>query len=379
VELKSRQPRIPASLGSFIGNAQAIHLLRRAIEQDRLPHAMIFAGPAGVGKCTLAVLLAQQLNCLSLKSGGACGECVACRKTLAVLESRYLACLTPRGEIPCGGCASCRTLSNQHPDVRIVKPLRDKSTISMDQVRDLIAEISYQPFDGRYRVVILDPVDQMAPRAPNVLLKTLEEPASRTIIILVTTKPFELLTTIRSRSRMLQFSGIPQHQIEEFLVRRAGRPLDEARMSAVLSRGSLAAALDFDGELYQELREKALRFVSLLLTKGSFHEASSIATFVVKYKKDKEAFTIWLESVEALLQDVYFAHFAPARMIQSDLRAELEKLTRASSRREVVSAIEAIKSLRLSLQRNVQRQLAVEALFLSLAGGAPREPGTQGR
>ncbi len=365
MEQHTRKPNVPGTLAAFIGNGQAVHLLRRAIEQDRLPHALIFAGPAGVGKCTLAVLLAQHLNCLSPAQEGACGKCVACRKTLATLQSRHLTCLTPRGEVPCGGCANCRILSSQHPDVRLVEP--EKTTISIEQVRGLISEISYQPFEGRYRVVILDPADLMRQEAHNSLLKTLEEPPSRTIIVLVTTKPFGLLTTIRSRSRMLQFSGIPQHQIEDYLIRWEGRAPDEARMSAALSRGSLAAALDFDGELYQELREKALRFVSLLLKRGGFVEANAIATLAAKDKK--EAFSIWLECVEALLQDVYFAHIAPARMIQSDLLDELGKLAGSSSRTSAVSAIEAIKNLRRSLQRNVQRQLALEALFLSLSGG----------
>ena len=195
VESRSEHRRVPENLASFIGNAQVVHLLRRAVEQDRLPHALIFAGPSGVGKCTLAVLLAQHLNCLSPAGSDACGKCIACRKTLAVLQSRYLTCLTPKGEIPCGSCASCKVLSSQHPDVRILTPSPGKTVIRMEQVRDLITEVSYQPFEGRYRVVILDPVDQMAPNAPNSLLKTLEEPPSRTIIILVTTKPFELLST----------------------------------------------------------------------------------------------------------------------------------------------------------------------------------------
>ncbi len=364
MEPPARQPRVPAGLGTFIGNGRVVNLLRRAVGQDRLPHAMIFAGPDGVGKCTLAFLLAQRLNCLSPAGGDACGECLACRKTLASLQSRYLVCLSPRGEVPCGACASCRVLSNQHPDVRLVEP--EKTTIGINQVRDLIAEISYQPFEGRYRVVVLDPADLMRQEAHNSLLKTLEEPPSNTFIILVTARPFELLGTIRSRARTLQFTGIPQHQIADYLVRVAGRTPDEARMSAALSSGSLASALVFDGELYRELREKAMRFVSLLLRRGSFTHASAIAALVTKDKKDRESFDIWLECVEALLQDVYFAHIAPARMAQNDLLDELKKLADCSSRGKAAGAIEAVKDLRRSLRHNIQRQLAVEALFLSL-------------
>ncbi len=325
---------------------------------------MIFAGPPGVGKCTLAFLLAQHLNCLSRAGEDACGECAACRKILASLQSRYLVCLSPRGETPCGSCPSCRVLSGQHPDVRLIEPVA--TTISIDQVRDVIGEISYQPFEARYRVVVMDPAELMRQAAHNSLLKTLEEPPSNTVIILVTTRPFELLQTIRSRARTLLFSDIPSREIAQHLTRVEGRAPDEARMSAALCGGSLAAALNFDGEQYREMRGKALQFVTLLVTRGRFTEANAIATFLTREKKDKESFVIWLECIDALLQDIYFAHVAPVRMTQDDVNAELRNLARSTSRADVVSAIRALRILRRSLQSNVQRQLALEALFLSL-------------
>ncbi len=364
MQVQSREIRVPLSLASFIGNGQVVSLLRRAVEQDRLPHAMIFAGPDGVGKCTLALLLAQHLNCLTPAQGGACGRCAACRKMAATLQSRYLSCLSPKGEIPCGACANCKILSGQHPDVHIVEP--EKTTISKEQIHKLISEISYKPFEGRYRIVVMDPAERMHIAAHNSLLKTLEEPPSDTVMIMVTTKPFELLVTIRSRSRILHFTGIPQHQIEDYLV-KMGREHDEARLSAAVSRGSLSAALDFDAELYGDLREKALRFVALLLGRGSFTEASAIATFATKDKKDRETFMIWLECVEAHLQDVYFARVAPARMVQSDMLEKLRSLGNAPAQK-IVAAIDAVKRLRRSLLLNVQRQLALEALYLELTG-----------
>lgn len=319
---------VPENLESFLGNRRVVEVLRRALEQDRLPHALIFAGPAGAGKCTLAILLARHLNCLSPGARGACGTCSICRKTLAVLKSRYLTCLSPKGEIPCGGCMNCRVLSDQHPDVRLIEP--EKTMISIQQVRSVIGEISFQPFEAKYRVVILDPAEQMRLEAHNSLLKTLEEPASRTIIILVTTNPYLLITTIRSRSRMLQFGGIPEDQIADYLAVREGRSREEARLAAVFSHGSLASALNLDNDSYRELRSRALRFLSVLLKRGSFFDASSIAGELVKDKKDKESFTIWLESVESLLRDIYFIHVAPDRVSQRDLLPELTELARKS-------------------------------------------------
>ena len=351
--------RSPIGLDTFIGNVRAVEILKRAIEQDRLPHAMIFAGPNGVGKCTLALLVARYLNCLSPKNNDACGQCSPCQRILAVLESRYLAC--EKGDSFCGSCLSCKTRTKRHPDIRLIEP--EKTTISIDQVREVIGEIAYQPLEARYRVVILDPAEQMRLEAHNSLLKTLEEPASRTVMILVTTNPYMLLETIRSRSRMLHFGEIPQEQIERHLVRAIGRSPDEARFAAALSKGSLADALDFNTNEYREIREQALHFVSLLLKKGRFMDASAVAA---KVAKDKHFFQLWMESVAALLQDIYYSGIAVERVGQLDMLEAMKELNRTVKHSMLIRAIEAVQKLKSNLQYNVNRQIALEALFVEL-------------
>jgi DNA polymerase III subunit delta' len=349
------------SLDSFLGNARAVAILKRAIEQDRLPHAMIFSGPAGVGKCTLALLVAQYLNCLSPLPGGACGICAVCNRIMAVIESRNLKCLKLKDEGFCGSCSNCKIRTKRHPDVRLIEP--EKTTIGIDQVRAMIDEVAFQPLEARYRVVILDPAEQMRPEAHNSLLKTLEEPASRTILILVTTNPYMLLETIRSRSRMLMLGEIPQDQIERYLVQTEGRSADEARLAAALSGGSLTVALNFNTEEYQDLRKQALHFVTLLLKKRTFADASAVAA---KVGKEKQFFQLWLESVAALLQDIYYAGMAPERVGQRDLLGNLQEIARDVSRFELLRSIDAVKKLKSELHFNVNRQLALEAMFVSL-------------
>lgn len=349
---------VPASLSDFIGNERAVEILKRAIAQDRLPHAMIFAGPAGVGKCTLALLIAQYLNCASPTAEGGCGACPACTRIMAVLESRGLECQTVKGGF-CGSCAHCRIRTRRHPDIRLVEP--EKTTISIDQVRELINEIAFQPLEARYRVVILDPAEQMRLEAHNSLLKTLEEPPSRTVIILVTTNPYMLLGTIRSRSRLLQFGEIARERIEQRLVQGEGRTKDEARLAAALSGGSFAAALGFDTAEYREVRAQALEFVSLLLGRGRFADVSRLAAQVTK---DKQLFPRWLASVTALLQDVYYAGVASERVGQRDLIEELNRLAGIAARPAQVRAIKAVERLKAELHYNVNRQLALEAMFV---------------
>jgi DNA polymerase-3 subunit delta' len=349
------------NLSNFLGNKRAVEILKRAIEQDRLPHAMIFAGPAGVGKCTLALLIAQQLNCLSPLATGACGSCAACKRIMAVIESRYIQCQTLKGEGFCGHCASCKIRTKRHPDIFLIEP--EKTTISIEQIRSMIDEIAFQPLEARYRVVILDPAEQMRPEAHNSLLKTLEEPSSRTLIILVTTNPYMLLQTIRSRSRMLLFGEIPQDQIERYLITAGRRSGDEARLAAALSGGSLAAALSFNTGEYQEIRKQALEFVNLLLRRGSFAEASALAGQVAK---DKAFFQNWIESVAALLQDIYYASKAADRVGNRDLLAKLQEIARIAANSTILGSIEAVRKLKQDLQFNVNRQIALEAMFIGL-------------
>jgi DNA polymerase-3 subunit delta' len=349
------------NLDNFLGNSRIVEVLKRAIEQNRLPHAMIFAGPAGIGKCTLAMLIAQLLNCLSPVNKNACGECSSCKKISATLKSRNLQCMSTQGDGFCGTCENCRLRMQKHPDVRLIEPI--KTTIGIDQVRELIDEVAFQPFEARYRLAVLDPADQMKTEAQNSLLKTLEEPASRTILILITTNPYMLLETIRSRARLLQFGEIPREIIEQHLISNVKMPVQDARLSAALSGGSLAAAMNFDTTGYREIREQAFDFVKLFLKGEDFTNASLLAA---RAAKDKKSFTTWVDAVVALLEDIYYAATAPERIGQGDLRERLEQTARNTPRRILVSAIDGFANLKRELQQNINRQLALEAMFLSL-------------
>jgi DNA polymerase-3 subunit delta' len=351
----------PINLDNFLGNRRIVEILKRAIALDRLPHAMIFAGPAGIGKCTLALLIARVLNCLSPLNQNACGECSSCKKISATLKSKTLQCLSVKEDGFCGTCSNCRLRMQQHPDIRLIEP--EKTTISIGQIRELIDEVAYQPFEARYRLAVLDPADQMKIEAQNSLLKTLEEPSSRTIIILVTTTPYMLLETIRSRARMLQFGEIPRDAIEHYLISREEMTAKDARLAAALSGGSLSKAINFDIHTYREIRDQVLQFVTLLLKGKDFKDASALAG---QASKDKQAFTTWIDAATALLQDIYYASVAPDRIGQRDLCEKLDEIARITSRSTLVSAIDSFRKLKGELQININRQLALESLFLSV-------------
>jgi DNA polymerase-3 subunit delta' len=281
------------------------------------------------------------------------------------MESRYLKCERPKEGDFCGSCSACRIMAKRHPDIRLVEP--DGKNIRIKQVQNLIGEIAFQPLEARYRVVILDPAEQMSAPAHHSLLKTLEEPPSRTVIVLITTSPYMLLETIRSRSQMLHFGEIPRNQIERYLVDREGRTPDDAQLAAAMSGGSLAAALSFNTGEYLDVRRLALQFITLIFKKGKFSEASSLAAQVAK---DRQSFQLWIESVTVLLRDVYYAGLGAGRTGQPDIVETMEELSRTAPHAVLLRTIEAIRKLKGNLSYNVNRQIALEALFIDLTRSA---------
>src|SRR3990172_2946043 len=188
----------------LIGNEQAVAALRRALETGAVAHAYLFAGPVQAGKATLALKLAQALNC----RGG----------------SVTAGAVTYEGaHEPCGEC-------DQRRD------------ISVDQVREVERAVALNPFEGRSRVIIIDPAHALSREAQNAFLKTLEEPPPRVVFILVTDSESALLPTIRSRCRRLAFRPLPAAAVREALLAR-GVGQEQAELLARLARGRTGWAL----------------------------------------------------------------------------------------------------------------------------------------
>lgn len=199
--------------------------VRQAYLADHLPHALIFAGPTGVGKATVARALAKLFLCES-----------------------------PSKDHPCGTCSACRLMdAGNHPDFHLIyKELiryHDKTGkskgigLSIHVIRpEVIEPAGHKSVMGRGKVFVIEQADLMNPQAQNALLKTLEEPAGRTLIILLTDAPGTLLTTIRSRCQTLRFAPLEAGRVESELKKR-GVPPQQAAEAAALSPGSLGTAL----------------------------------------------------------------------------------------------------------------------------------------
>src|SRR5262252_995695 len=197
-------------LADLIGQDTARTALLRAIARGHLAHALLFDGPAGVGKRGAAHGLAMALNCAK-QPGAGCGTCEVCRRIDAGL----------------------------HPDVPAFGPSGPGGQIVIDDARTIQALARTRPHEATARVIIVDDADAMNPNAANCLLKTLEEPLARNHLVLCTSAPDRLLPTIRSRTQNVRFRPLPAAQLLE-LARRHGIPEARAQIAAALADGSAA-------------------------------------------------------------------------------------------------------------------------------------------
>ncbi len=206
----------------FHGNSEIVHRLRDMLARERFPHAVVLAGGPGSGKYTLALMLAQALNCLSpTKTDGLpdfCGRCANCTRIAqgADLDVRFAEAVEARENLRETDKKETRLFVQTHPDVLVIPPDPPQMMIKVDQVRRVIETIYYRPSEGKERIYIFTDSAFMK-EAANSLLKVLEEPPEFATILLLTENPGELLPTIRSRSMVLTLGALPAEEIERYL------------------------------------------------------------------------------------------------------------------------------------------------------------------
>ncbi len=359
--------------------------MQRSLASAAPPHAYLFAGPEGVGKRTLAVWLAQALNCergVGAQQPRAPGDATAGETGAAAAP------LTDGA--PCGECRACtRIAAGIHAGVQTVTveaaeeiarqtaaSTRLRTGIGVEQVRDVGRAVALRPFEGRFRVVTIDPADGMTVEAQNAFLKTLEEPPPYAVFVLVAAGEEALLPTIRSRCQRVEFRPVSASEIEAALGAQ-GLDAERARLLARLSRGragwALAAARD-PSQL--ERRREALEQASALGGMSVVERLDLAERLAGEFRQEREPAFALLEEWLGWWRDVLLVQAGAAdAVVNVDVLPDLAAAAARCPREDVIAFVQALLDAREQLQANVQARLALEALLLS----APAEPAASRR
>lgn len=321
----------------IIGHDRAVKLLQAMLSHGRLPHALLITGPEGVGKRSLALALAQAVNCLGPEPGQPCGTCPACSKIKRGL----------------------------HPDVVELEPEGRLRLIKIEGVRELKNRVAFRPFEGRTKVFLIREADRMPEPAANALLKTLEEPPPESLLILTAPEESDLLPTIVSRCLHLSLIPLAREVIEDWLARERDLRGDRARLAAALSGGCLGRVMDMVPEEAWSRREGVVARLGRLYAarpEPALKWAAELAGDKEGWPEELSLIRFWYRDLMVLAGGGRERH-----LVNEDLAGSLKSVV-AGRRPEIfAAALAEIERAEDALSRLIRPELVFENLMLALA------------
>ncbi|MBI4478191.1 MAG: DNA polymerase III subunit delta' [Acidobacteria bacterium] len=313
-----------------------MQLLSRAVARASLPQSLIFGGPAGVGKRRTAVALAQALNCQrpvdEAGARDACGTCSACQRIERGL----------------------------HPDVFFIQPEESGST-KIVQVREAVDHAAYRPFEGRRRVVAFDDADTLVAAAQNALLKTLEETPPASVFILITARPDQLLTTVRSRCPLVRFGLLSAGEVAAVLTRDHRYTAAEAAAAASQARGSVGIALATAGGDLVRARDAARQLLKDLARSDARPriEAARQLGRPTSAVGERDQLARQLQAFGSLLRDLVLLSTRgdDRALANRDLKPELERFLGAYDAERSNRAFALVDRALAALERNASPKI----------------------
>ncbi|CUH95444.1 hypothetical protein P22_1515 [Propionispora sp. 2/2-37] len=314
-----------------IGHTDTIQNLKAMLGAGRMPHALLFAGPEGIGKTLVANILSAALLCSdSIR--------------------------------PCGSCLSCRQMiQGVHPDFTLVQP--DGASIRIEQIRALQHQVSLVPYLAGRRVIIIENSEKMTAQAANSLLKILEEPPEHAVFILIAAGKQMLLDTVLSRCLVVPFYPVPWQQLAVALVDR-GYPQEQAEVAARLGNGRMGTALHLLEPDGMRLRDKAFEFLTAL------HSSENLLwTAPAEWEKfNRPEIIAILRHCSLLLRDmlVYSLVLDTAVVFNLDLSRQLAEQAAYWRQTSLLSAFKEITIAEKAVYANGNIRLIIEALLIKL-------------
>lgn len=325
-----------ANFSDIIGHEDIVKHFKSSIELSKVSHAYILNGEKGVGKKTLASVVAKSLQCES-------GEAD-----------------------PCGKCKSClQAETGNQPDIIWVKHEKP-NVISVDEIRtQLVNDIDLKPYSSRYKIYIVPDSQMMNQQAQNALLKTLEEPPEYAIIMLLTNNVDKFLPTILSRCIVLNFKPVEPLHMMEYLVSNIGVDQEKARFCTDFAQGNLGKAVRLAiSPDYNEIREDSVR----LLRRISDMEMDEIIQAVKNMGKYKLDITDYIDIMTMWFRDILMVKISnsPNKIIFKHEFSTMKKQASRMSYEGIEKILEAMDKLKLRLEANVNFDIAMELMLLTI-------------
>ena len=321
---------------NVIGHEEIIRHLQNAIKTGKISHSYIFAGEPGSGKRLLAGIYAMTLQC---EAGGenACGKCESCK----------------------------RAIGKNHPDIIMVKHEKP-NTISIDEIREqVVNDVDIKPYSSSHKIYIIPDAEIMTPQAQNALLKTIEEPPEYAVIMLLTSNIDGLLPTIRSRCVRLDLKVVGDGLVKKYLMEHLHIPDYQAEIDASFAHGSIGKAKEAaTSQEFADITQKALK----ILKYADSMEVYELTEAIKNLSSEKQNINDYLDIFQFWFRDVLM--FKATREIDNLVfKQEINYIREQASQRSyenLEKILEALDKTKVRLRANVNTELALELLFLTI-------------
>ena len=321
-----------------VGHKNIIKYIQNAVTADAVSHAYILNGERGSGKKMLANLFAMSMQCENRdEDGDACGKCQSCKQAM----------------------------SGNHPD--IIRVTHEKpNTISVDDIRVQVNDdIVIRPYSSKYKVYIIADADMMTVQAQNALLKTIEEPPSYAVIMLLTENAEVLLPTIRSRCVMMKLRNIKDQLVKKYLMEQLEVPDYKADVCVAFAQGNMGKAIMLaHSECFNEIKDEAvhlLRNIDEMTVPELMEAVKRCMTYKLEINDYLDIIAIWYRDVL-----IYKATKSVDRVVFSDQMKYIKERARKSSYEGIENILDALEKAKARMKANVNFELVMELLLLTI-------------
>ena len=338
---------VAAGFSAISNQEKAVQRLTGFIRSGNIPHALLFTGLDGIGKKKTAMALATALNCQTIAGQPLMGY---------------------EPIDPCGTCRPCKKIAaGHHPDIIIVEP--EQSRIKISAIRDLGNALAVKPYEALTRVVVIDQAQAMNPQAGNALLKLLEEPPAKTILILIAVNTYSLLPTIVSRCQQISFRPIPFQTLAKYLGQK-DIPPEKAEILSKLANGSFAKAERLADTDWLSRREWITQVIERLGgNRQDNRRAALCMAFSEMLAKDRDAIADILELMTSWFRDLAVVKEGAENIINQDLLPRIRQAAQHCPTKTVLTNIGHLETARKKIEANANIRLTMDIMLMNLFPG----------